>query len=175
MRAFQSNHIRAALICLAAFLLGVTPSHANGTDQLAGRSCVMAADDARARSAGEEAGAPANLSPDFYKRAVTLFVSADGLERRQLPISIKAVCGVHGKLAKEAAGLVGSDAVVLRLHRTTVWEGPALKIGPAATSLVNGADAALVRGRFVRPGTWLKGEDGCRIATFRAGRITVTD
>jgi hypothetical protein len=65
--------------------------------------------------------------------------------------------------------------VRVRLRRTTVWENRALKIGPAATALINGADTALVRGRLTRPGAWRQDEDGSRIATFRAGRIVVTD
>jgi hypothetical protein len=65
--------------------------------------------------------------------------------------------------------------VALRLPHTTVWEDRALKIGPAATALIDGADTALVRGRLTRPGAWRQDEDGSRIATFRAGRIEVTD
>ena len=133
----------------------------------------------RARSAGgsggEEEGAPPKLRPAFYKRAVTLVASADGLDGRELPISIEAVCDVPEKLAKGAARLAGSDGVVRLLPRTTIWEDRALKIGPAATVLLDGADTVLVRGRLTRPRAWRQDEDGSRIPTFRAGRIVVTD
>jgi hypothetical protein len=32
-----------------------------------------------------------------------------------------------------------------------------------------------VRGRLTRPSAWREDEDGSRVATFRAGRIEVTD
>ena len=179
MRAVQSNHVRAALVCLVAALAGAVPVQASGTGQPPGENCVGEAEDARARSAGdgggEEEGAPPKLTPAFYRRAVTLVASADGLDGPELPISIEAVCDVPGKLAKGAARLAGSDGVALRLSRTTVWEDGALKIGPAATTLIDGADTVLVSGRLTRPGAWRQDEDGSRIATFRAGRIEVTD
>jgi len=180
MRAFQSNHARAALVCLAVTLAGAVPVQASWTAQPPGKNCVWEAEDARARSAGdsggeEKEGAPRNVRPALYKRAVTLVASVDGLDGQELPISIEAVCDLPDKLAKGAAGLAGSDGVALRLPHTTVWENRALKIGPAATALIDGADTALVRGRLTRPGAWRQDEDGSRIATFRAGRIEVTD
>ena len=91
------------------------------------------------------------------------------------PGGVLGVCDVPEKLAKGAARLAGADGVALRLPRTTVWEDHALKIGPAATVLIAGADTVLVRGRLARPGAWREDEDGRRIATFRASRIVVTD
>lgn len=133
-----------------------------------GKNCVWEAENARAP-------APRNLRPAFYKRAVTLVVSVDGLHGQDLPISIEAVCGVPEKLAKGAARVAGADGVALRLPRTTVWKNRALKIGTAATALINGADTALVRGRLTRPSAWRQDEDGSRITTFRASRIVVVD
>ena len=144
MRALQSNHARAALVCLVVVLSGAVPVQASLSDRLPGRNCVWEAEDA-----GE--GAPPKLRPAIYKRAVTLVASADRLDGRELTISIEAVCDVPEKLAKGAARLAGSDGVVVRLPRTTVWEDRALKIGPAATVLVDGADTVLVRGRLTRP------------------------
>jgi hypothetical protein len=158
--------MRAALVYLLAALAGAVPVQAAGTDLPAGRTCVGQAEDAQARSAG--------LSPAFHKRAVTLVASADGLDGQELPISIVAVCDFQEKLAEEAASLCGSDGVALRLRRTTIWENGALKVGPAATSLVDGTDTAVVRGRLMRPSAWRRDDDGRRIATFRAGRIIVT-
>jgi hypothetical protein len=177
MRAFQSNHARAALVCLVVALAGAVPVQASWTAQPPGKTCVW---EAEARSAGdsggeEKEGAARNVRPAFSKRAVTLVASVDGLDGQELPISIEAVCDVPEKLAKGAARLVGSEGVALRLPHTTVWEDRALKIGPAATALIDGADTALVRGRLTRPAAWRQDEDGIRIATFRAGRIEVTD
>ncbi len=168
MRAFQSNHARAALVCLVVALAGAVPVQASWTGHPPGKNCVWEAENARAP-------APRNLRPAFYKRAVTLVVSVDGLDGQELPISIEAVCDVPEKLAKGAARLAGADGVALRLPRTTVWENRVLKIGPPATFLIEGADTALVRGRLTRPGAWRQDRNGSRIATFRAGRIVVVD
>ena len=163
MRAFQSKHARAALVCLVVALSGAVPVQASRTDRSPGKNSVSGRPrTAGARSAGgsggEEEGAPPKLRPAFYKRAVTLVASADGLDGRELPISIEAVCDVPEKLAKGAAMLAGSDGVVLLLPRTTIWEDRALKIGPAATVLLDGADTVLVRGRLTRPRVWRKDE-----------------
>jgi hypothetical protein len=170
MRAFQSNHARAALVCLVVALAGAVPVQAGWTDRPPGENCVWAGD-----SGGEKEGGPSHLRPAFYRRAVTLVASVDGLDGRELPISIEAVCDVPEKLAMGAARLAGSDGVAMRLSRTSVWEGRALKVGPPATVLIDGADTVLVRGRLTRPGSWRQAKDGSRIPTFRAGRITVTD
>jgi hypothetical protein len=164
MRALQSNHALPALVCLVVALAGAVPAQASWTGHPPGKNCVWEAED----------GAP-NLRPAFYKRAVTLVVSADGLDGRELPISIEAVCDLPEKLAKGAAGLVGSGAVALRLPRTSVSEGCALKVGPAATSLIDSADTVVLTGRLTRPRAWRQDGEGSRIPTFRAGRITVTD
>ena len=168
MRAFESNHARAALVYLAVALAGAVPAQASWTGHPPGKNCVWEHESARAP-------APRSLTPALYMRAVTLVVSADGLDGHELPISIEAVCDVPRKLAMGAARLAGADGVALRLPRTTVWENRALKIGPAATALINGADTALVRGRLTRPGAWRQDRDGSRIATFRASRIVVVD
>ena len=160
-------------------LLVATPAWASGTDQPEGKNCVGEVEDARAGvagdSGGEEEGAPPKLSPAFYRHAVTLDVSADGLDGKEFPISIEEVCDVPKARAKDAAQLAGSDGVALLVPRTTVWQDGALLSGTEATTAVEGADTALVRGRLTRPGAWREDEDGARIPTFRAGRIEVTD
>ena len=170
MRAFRSNHTRAALVSLVVALAGAVPVQASWTDRPPGKNCVWEGEDApRNLTPGR------NLRPAFHKRAVTLLVSVDGLRGQELAISIEAVCDVPERLARGAARLAGADGVALRLHRTTVWEDRALKIGPAATVLIDGADTALVRGRLTRPGDWRQDKDGSQIPTFRASRIVVTD
>ncbi len=81
MRAFQSNHARDALACLVVALAGAAPVQASWTGHPPGKNCVWESGD----SGGEEEGAPRNLRPAFYKRAVTLVVSADGLHGQELP------------------------------------------------------------------------------------------
>jgi len=164
MRALQSNHARAALLGLVAALSAAVPVHASWTGRPPGNNCVW-----------EPEGAAPKLRPAVYRRAVTLVASADGLDGRELPISIEAVCDLPEKLARGAAGLVGSDGVALRLPRTSVWEDRALKVGPAATAVIDSADTVLVTGRFTRPRAWRQDGDGTRIPTFRASRIKVTD
>ena len=168
MRAFQSNHARAALVCAGVALAGAVPVQASWTGHPPGKNCVWEDENARAP-------APRNLRPAVYKRAVTLIVSVDGLDGQELPVSIEAVCDVPKKLAKGAATLAGADGVALRLPRTTVWENRALKIGPAATALINGADTALVRGRLTPPRAWRQDKHGSRIPTVRASGIVVVD
>ena len=166
MRALRSNQARAALACLVIALAGAMPAQASWTGHPPGKNCVWE---------GEGEGAPAKLTPAFYRRTVTLVASVDGLDGRQLPMRIEAVCDLPEKLAKGAARLAGSDGVALRMPRTTVWEDRALKIGPPATALLHGADTVLMSGRLTRPRTWRRDSEGNRIATFRAGRIGVME
>ena len=179
MRALQPHHFRVALVCLVAAVVGAIPVEAGATVLPLGNTCVREPDDVMVRSAGdsggEEGGAPPKPRSALYKQVVTLDVTVDGLEEGELPISIKEMCDVPTKLARSAAKLAGSDGIVLRLPRTTIWEDGALKTGPAATSLIDAADAAHMRGRFTRPRAWRTDGDGIRIATFRARRIEVTD
>jgi hypothetical protein len=171
--------------CLLAALVAllVAAPAWGGTDQPSGKNCVGEAEEARALAAGDSGGeeedededAPPKLSPAFYRHAVTLDVSADGLDGKTLPISIEEVCDIPKALAKDAAKLAGSDGVALLLTRTTVWQDGTLLSGEGATTALDGADTALVRGRLTRPRSWREDEDGARIPTFRAGRIEVTD
>jgi len=169
----------ACFVAVFVAVLIVTPAWAAGTDKLPGGSCVGEAEDAHAVAAGdsggEEEGAPPKISPAFYRRAVTLDVSADGLDGSALPISIEEVCDVPKARVTDAAKLAGSDGVALLLPRTTVWQEGAQLTADAATTAVEGADTALVRGRLTRPSAWREDEDGGRVATFRASRIEVTD
>jgi hypothetical protein len=168
MRASGANHTRVALVCLVVGLAAAVPAQASWSGRPPGRNCVW-------ETRGAEQVAPSNLKSVFYKRPITLLASVDGLDGQELSISIEAVCDLPEKLARGAAGLPGSDGIALRLHRTTVWEGHALKVGPSATALIKGADTVLMRGRFARPRAWRHDERGSRIATFRAGRMVVMD
>jgi hypothetical protein len=174
-----AHPFRVALVCLVAALVGAIPVQAGGTDQPPGTTCVREPEDTRASSAGdsggEEGGAPPKLHPALYKKVVTLEVTVDGLEGKELPISIEGICDVPRKLAKSAAKLAGSDGIALLVPRPTVWRDGTALSWSAATAALDLADAALVRGRLTRPRAWRTDGDGIRIATFRMRRIEVTD
>jgi hypothetical protein len=172
----------AGVLALVLALSQATPApatlvSASGSDQGAGKNCVSA-EEASARAAGDSGGdedAPPKFSPAFYKRVFTLDVSLDGVEGRELPVSIEEVCDIPKARAKEAAQLAGADGVALLLPRTSVWQGPTRLSGTAAELALEGADTANLRVRLARPRAWRQDEDGSPVATFRAGRIEVTD
>lgn len=170
---------RHGLVAGAVALLVAAPAvFAYGTDAPAGKNCV-AAEEARVQIAGDSGGededAPPKFTAAFYRRILTLDVSLDGLDGRELPISIEEVCEVPKSLKKQAAQLAGADGVALLLARTTVWEGRKQLVGKAAETAVAGADTALLRVRLARPRAWREDEDGGKVATFRTGRVEVTD
>ena len=154
------------------------PAWASGSDQPAGKNCV-AAEEASARAAGdsggENEGAPPKFSPAFYARTLTLDASLDGIDGRELPISIEEVCDVPKALRRQAAQLAGADGVALLLPRTSVWQGRTRLEAPAATTALDGADTAVLRVRLARRRAWREDEDGSQVATFRTRRIEITD
>jgi hypothetical protein len=154
------------------------PARSSGSDQPAAKNCVSA-EEATARAAGdtgeENEGAPPKFSPAFYARTMTLDVSLDGIDGRELPISIEEICDVPKALRKQAAQLSGADGVALLLPQTSVWQGRTRLEGAAATTALEGADTAVLRARLARPRAWREDEDGSRVATFRTLRIEITD
>jgi hypothetical protein len=167
------------LLAAVGVLLAAAPAAAAyGTDQPAGKSCV-AAEEARVHAAGDSGGededAPPKFSAAFYRRVLTLDVSLDGMDGRELPISIEEVCEVPKSLKKQAAQLAGGDGVALIRSGTTVWEGESQIVGPAVQTAIDGADTALLRVRLARPRVWREDEDGDKIATFRTRRMEITD
>ena len=147
-------------------------------DQPTGKKCVSA-DEASARAAGDSGGekedAPPKFRPAFYRRVFTLDVSLDGMDGRELPVSIEEVCDIPKVHAKDAAQLAGADGVALLFPSTSVWQGPTLLGGPAAETAIDGADTATLTVRLARPWSWRQDEDGSPVATFRTRRIEVTD
>jgi hypothetical protein len=151
-----------------------TQAWASGGDQPARKHCVQA-QEAGARSAGNDDQGPPKFSAAFYKHVFTLDASLDGLEGGALPVSIEQVCGVPKALAKQAAQLAGVDGVALVVQRTTVWEGRTRLLGTQATAALDGADTAILRVRLASPASWRQDEDGNQIPTFTAARIKITD
>jgi hypothetical protein len=153
------------------------PVSASGSDQAAGK-CVSA-EEASVRASGDSGGekedAPPELRPAFYRRVFTLNVSLDGIDGRELPVSIEEVCDIPKALEKNAAQLGGVDGVALLFPGTTVWQGQNLLSGTAADTALEGADTATLRVRLARPRSWRQDEDGSPVATFRTRKIEVTD
>jgi hypothetical protein len=170
-----------------ALIIGVSgawaspPAHADA-GRPAAANCVgeegpdaEEAQDDGGEKEGEDEGAPPTFSPAFYRRTVTLDVSLDGLDGRDLPMAIEQVCDIPRRLAKEAAQLVGGDGVA-RVRPTTrvVQDGKRL-YGNAAATALRGADTAVLNVRLLRPRSWRQDEEGDRVATFSARRIDITD
>ena len=180
--------MRAVLVAGALALLvalgqstpapAATLASASGNDQGTGKNCVSA-EEASARAAGdsggEKEGAPPEFRPAFYRRVFTLDVSLDGMDGRELPVSIEEVCDIPKAFAKDAVQLAGADGVALLFPSTSVWQGPTLLDGTAAETALEGADTATLRVRLARPRSWRQDEDGSPVATFRTRRIEVTD
>ncbi|MFL5826118.1 MAG: hypothetical protein ACJ76V_06305 [Thermoleophilaceae bacterium] len=149
-------------------------AHPSGSDQPAGKKCV-AAEEARARSAGGDGGAPPKFSAAFYRHTFTINSSLDGLDGKDLPLAIEEICDVPRSLKKQAVQLAGTDGIARLLTRTSVWLGKTHLRGAAATNAVAGADTALLRARLAPPSSWGEDEDGNKLPTFQALRITITD
>ncbi|HMI68876.1 MAG TPA: hypothetical protein VK510_02700 [Solirubrobacteraceae bacterium] len=101
----------------------VTPAVADGSDHPAAKRCVGAEEEASARAAddgNEDKAAPPKFSSAFYTRTFTLDASLDGLDGKQLAISIEEVCDVPKALTKQAAALAGTDGIAPLSARTSV-------------------------------------------------------
>jgi hypothetical protein len=155
----------------------VTPAVADGSDHPAARRCV-GAEEASARAAddgNEDEGAPPKFSSAFYARTFTLDASLDGLDGKELPISIEEVCDVPKALTKQAAQLAGTDGIALLSAHTSVWLDRTPLQGDAAVSALNGADTAVLRVHLAPLRHWGEDEDGDKVPTFATRRITITD
>jgi hypothetical protein len=182
------------LLAIAALAVGLggytpveaaTPAAASANDQPAGQRCVSA-EEAKTHASGDGAGsgnegqdaddeAPPKLTAAFYARTFTLNASLDGIDGKQLPISIEEVCDIPKALAKQAVQLTGTDGIALLSTRTRVWlDGKRLQ-GTAALTALDGADTAVLRVRLAPQRRWGESEDGSKVPTFTARRITITD
>jgi hypothetical protein len=177
-RGQRHHRGRRSVIVLAGaaalvFALGHGTLAAAGGDQPASKPCV-GAEEASAHAADDE-GAPPKFSSAFYRHTFTLDASLDGLDGKQLPVSIEEVCDVPKALAKQAAQLAGTDGIALLSTRTTVWQDQAPLHGDEAVTALDGADTAVLRVRLAPQRRWGEGEDGEKVPTFAARRITITD
>jgi hypothetical protein len=143
-------------------------------DQPAPATACVGAEEAVVHVAGDDGGPP-KFTAAFLRRRLTLDVSLDGIDGKELPVSIEEVCDVPKRLRKQATQLAGGDGVALLLDKTVVSDGTSELTGDDATTALEGADTALVHGRLTRPASWHADEDGDPIPTFRTGRVDVTD
>jgi hypothetical protein len=152
----------------------VMPAVADAGEHPAAKRCV-GAEEASARDGDEDEGAPPKFSSGFYTRTFTLDASLDGLDGKQLPISIEEVCDVPKALTNQAAELAGTDGIALLSAPTSVWADETPLQGDAAVAALDGADTAVLRVRLAPRRRWAEDEDGDEVPTFTARRITITD
>lgn len=138
------------------------------------KNCVSA-EEAGVHATGGDGGSPTKFTRAFYAHTFTLDTSLDGLDGQQLPISIERVCRVPKALKRQAVQLAGTDGIALISSYTSVWSGSTQLTGAAATTALDGADTALINVRLTRPRHWGEDEDGNKIPTFTARRVTITD
>src|SRR3954447_8277583 len=163
-----------AIVVAVLAVLGHAPAAPAGSDQPTSRNCV-GAEEAAARQAGSDEDGPPKFSGWFYRHSIVLDASLDGMDERELPVSIEEVCGIPRKRAKQAAQLAGTDGIALLLRKTTIYQDGKRLRGKAATTALDGADTASLRVRLTRTRSWHKDEDGNPVPTFRTRRIRITD
>ena len=163
---------------LALLFLAIVASAPFASSAAAARSCVMAGEDrllAAGDSGEEDEDAPPRFSAAFYRLTFTLEVSLDGLDGRDLPVSVEEVCALPRSRAKEAVQLAGADGVAVIYAATKVRLDDSRLMGPAARSAIGEADTATLRVRLARPRSWREDEDGGRVPTFRTLSVQITD
>src|SRR3954462_6854399 len=133
--------------------LGPAPPAPAGSDQPASRNCVSA-EEAAARQAGSDEDGPPKFSSWFYRHSIVLDASLDGVNGKELSVSIEEVCGIRRKRAKQAAQLAGTDGIALLLRTTTIYQDGKRLRGDAATTALDGADTASLRVCLIRSRQW---------------------
>ena len=146
---------------------------ASGDGGPALKNCVVA-EEAGAHATGGDEGPP-KFTRAFYAHTFKLDTSLDGVEGKQLPISIEEVCRVPKRLKEQAAQLSGTDGIALLYTRTSVWEGTKQLTGAAAASALDGADTGVLTVRLASRRHWGKDEDGNKVPTFVTRRVVITD
>ena len=139
--------------------------------------CVSEAGEAKAAgdSGGEDEDAPPKFTAAFYARMLNLDASLDGAEGSgSLSRSRRSAASRKGSRSRLPSSPAPTALRWYSVARRSWQDGTRLSEADAATAL-DGADTATLRVRLKRPRTWREDEDGNRIATFRAGRIEVTD
>jgi hypothetical protein len=124
-------------------------------------------------AAGGDAGPP-HFTAGFFDTFFSLDVSTDGFGRRDLAISIEAVCNVPQAYTSQAVQLAGSDGVAVISSRTRVFKGKRLLRGPRRRAELDGADTMRLKVRLWRPKHWRAGEDDS-VPTFTTRRADITD
>jgi hypothetical protein len=163
----------SARAALAGFVLAVSAGGLSGSPASASAGHCVSAEEAHARAADEDA--PPKFTSAFYARTFTLDASLDGLDGPQLPVSIEQVCDIPKSLKKQAVRLSGTDGVALLSTHTSVWLGGQRVSSADTLTQLDGADTALLRVRLTPRRQWAQDEDGNKVPTFTARRITITD
>jgi hypothetical protein len=119
-------------------------------------------------------GGPPKFTSAFLRQSFGLDVSTDGFARRDLTISIEAVCDAPAAYASQAIQLAGMDGVAVISSRTRVFKGKRLLKGAQRRAQIDGADTMHLTVRLLRPSRWRPGEDD-RVPTFTTRRADITD
>jgi hypothetical protein len=157
-------------VAIVASINAVLPS----TSAAALRCIDASAMEARAHSAGSDAGPP-NFTAAFIKLPFSIDVSTDGVTDNTLPVSVEAVCGTRKAYDKQAGQLVGGSGVVVMSAQTSVWKNGKMVGGADRVTELEGSDTARVRVRLLPASKWLPDGDGNNVPTFSATRIVITD
>jgi hypothetical protein len=169
------SRLLTLLVAAAAAPALHAPTALAGDDTPASSKCVTA-EEARAVAAGDGGeSAPPRFTRAFFARTLSIDVSTDGVDGKQLPISIEQVCSVPRALNKQAAQLAGNDGVALLYPTTQVYQDGSRLQGTAAANAVAGADTATLVARLATTPRWRTAEDGNKVPTFVTKRIIVTD
>jgi hypothetical protein len=119
--------------------------------------------------------APPKPDPALTGVSFTMDASTDGLNGKELPVSIEAACGAPKALEPKVEALGGSDGVLVVSSRTAVLlSGKRLPAARATTEL-GGADTISATVRLLAESRWSSDEDGNQLPTFRATRVDITD
>jgi hypothetical protein len=167
-----SRPLLAGAVLLAVALGQSAPALA-GSDAPP-KNCVVA-EEATVHAAGDGSEAPPKFTTAFYRRRITLEVSLDGADGKQLPISIEQLCDIPKPLKKQATQLAGTDGIGLIYATTNVFMGTTQVPSADVTTAIDGADTATLRARLARPAHWREDEDSNKVPTFVLYRVDITD
>jgi hypothetical protein len=156
-----------ALAVAVAAVLPASPASAGGTTQ----GCLDGS--ANQAVAAGDTGA-LQFSDAFFRTTFSVDVSTDGFAKRDLTISIEAVCGVPKAYESQAVQLAGSDGIAVISSRTRVYKSKHLLTRARRTAEIDGADTMHLKVRLARPARWRAGEDD-KVPTFSTLRADITD
>jgi hypothetical protein len=138
------------------------------------KGCIDGSAEEAVAAGDEGEAAPPPFTAAFFHQTFTLDVSTDGFTKRDLTISIEAVCDVPPLYKDQAVQLAGADGVAVISPRTRVFMGKRRLTGPARRAQLDGADTMHLTVRLAPRSHWRAGEDD-PVPTFVTRRADITD